>query len=157
MKLLTSIIIIIIVAGAGLYFIKHAPANTSSGQQETSDQPNSMNNEASTQLQIETISEGTGAVAENGKTLSMRYTGMLTDGTVFDSNVDPKFNHTEPFEFTLGGGQVIQGWDLGLLGMKVGGKRKLTIPAALGYGDRAIGSIPPNSTLIFEVELLDVK
>lgn len=96
-------------------------------------------------------------ISKNGDVLVMSYTGRLTDGTVFDSNVDPKFNHVQPFEFTLGAGQVIQGWDEGLVGMKVGEKKTLTVPAEKGYGSRAVGSIPANSTLIFEVELISIK
>lgn len=97
-------------------------------------------------------------VSKNGDVLSMNYTGRLEDGTVFDSNVDPKFGHVEPFEFTLGAGMVIAGWDEGLLGMKIGEKRTLTIPPEKGYGSRGAGAlIPPNATLIFEVELLEIK
>jgi FKBP-type peptidyl-prolyl cis-trans isomerase len=96
-------------------------------------------------------------VAKNGDVLSMNYTGKLTNGTVFDSNIDPKFNHVEPFEFKLGAGMVIKGWDEGLVGMKVGEKKTLTITPDKGYGDRAVGPIPPNSTLIFDVELVAIK
>lgn len=95
---------------------------------------------------------GTGAEAKNGDTVSVNYKGTLTNGKQFDSSYDRK----EPFEFTLGSGEVIKGWDDGVVGMKVGGKRKLTIPPTLGYGDQANGDIPANSTLIFEVELLGV-
>jgi FKBP-type peptidyl-prolyl cis-trans isomerase (trigger factor) len=95
--------------------------------------------------------------AKNGDILVMNYTGRLTNGTVFDSNVDPKFNHVQPFEFTLGAGQVIRGWDEGLLGMKVGEKKTLTVPPEKGYGDRAVSVIPANSTLIFDVELVAIK
>lgn len=95
--------------------------------------------------------------AKNGDVLSMNYTGKLTNGTVFDSNVDPKFNHVQPFEFTLGAGMVIKGWDEGLVGMKVGEKKTLTITPDKGYGDRAVGPIPANSTLIFDVELVAIK
>jgi peptidylprolyl isomerase len=96
---------------------------------------------------------GTGAEATAGSTVVVHYTGTLTDGTKFDSSLD----RNEPFEFQLGAKQVIQGWDEGVAGMKVGGKRKLTIPAEQGYGARAMGPIPPNSTLLFDVELVDVK
>ena len=87
----------------------------------------------------------------------MNYTGKLSDGTVFDSNVDPKFNHVEPFTFNLSAGQVIKGWDTGIVGMKVGEKRVLEIEPAYAYGEQGIGPIPPNATLIFEVELLAIN
>ena len=99
-----------------------------------------------------------GEVAKTGDTVSMNYTGWLQNGTVFDSNVDPKFNHVEPFVFTLGAGQVIAGWDKGIVGMKVGEKKTLTIPPEDGYGANGVpGTIPPNSTLIFDVELIGIK
>jgi len=107
----------------------------------------------SDQLQMEDITIGTGAEAKIGDTVSVDYVGTLTDGTQFDSSVD----RGVPFEFKLGENSVIQGWEQGLLGMKVGGKRKLTIPPSLGYGERATGSIPANSTLIFVVDLLGIK
>lgn len=98
---------------------------------------------------------GTGAEATAGHKITVNYTGTLTDGTKFDSSLNPG---RTPFEFNLGAGEVIQGWDQGFTGMKVGGKRKLTIPASLGYGAQGAGSaIPPNATLIFEVELLKVE
>ncbi len=109
--------------------------------------------DGSSSLQKEDLVFGTGAEAIPGKTVSVHYVGTLTNGTKFDSLRD----RNEPFEFTLGAGQVIRGWDDGVAGMKVGGKRKLTIPPELGYGARDMGVIPPNSTLVFEVELLDVK
>jgi FKBP-type peptidyl-prolyl cis-trans isomerase len=96
---------------------------------------------------------GTGSEAVTGKKVTVNYTGTLTNGTKFDSSYD----RSQPFSFTLGAGEVIQGWDQGVAGMKVGGKRKLTIPPALGYGSQDMGSIPPNSTLVFEVELLKVE
>jgi FKBP-type peptidyl-prolyl cis-trans isomerase len=96
---------------------------------------------------------GTGATAVAGKPVKVNYTGWLTDGKKFDSSVD----RHQPFPFTLGAGEVIKGWDEGVEGMKVGGKRQLRIPPALGYGSRGAGGvIPPNATLIFDVELLDV-
>jgi len=105
-------------------------------------------------LVIEILTEGNGAAAENYSIVSVNYTGTLENGTVFDSSLNPG---REPFRFTLGAKQVIEGWDQGVLGMKVGEKRKLTIPPDIGYGDRDMGVIPPNSTLIFEVELLEVE
>lgn len=96
---------------------------------------------------------GTGTEATSGKTVTVHYVGYLANGTKFDSSIDRK----EPFPFTLGAGQVIKGWDLGVAGMKVGGIRRLVISPELAYGNRAIGPIPANSTLVFEVQLLDVK
>ena len=104
-------------------------------------------------LKYEDLVEGDGAVAAAGQKVSVHYTGWLTDGSKFDSSVD----RDQPFEFALGAGMVIRGWDEGVAGMKVGGKRKLTIPPQLGYGASGAGGvIPPNATLVFEVELLDI-
>jgi peptidylprolyl isomerase len=105
------------------------------------------------QVKTEDLQVGTGKEAQNGNKLTVNYVGTLTDGTKFDSSYDRK----EPFTFTLGEGQVIKGWDEGLLGMKEGGKRRLTIPPSLAYGESGSGPIPPNSTLIFEIELLKVE
>lgn len=114
-----------------------------------------------TTLQQQDITPGTGAEATKGKTVRVHYTGWLYDssatgnrGQKFDSSKD----RGEPFDFNLGAGEVIQGWDEGVAGMKVGGTRVLTIPPAMGYGARGAGGvIPPNATLVFEVELLDVR
>lgn len=107
------------------------------------------------ELKIEKLADGTGdRMTKKGDTISVHYTGTLTDGTKFDSSID----RGAPFTFTVGGGQVIAGWDQGLLDMKVGEKRRLTIPASLGYGSRGAGGvIPPNATLIFETELVSIK
>jgi FKBP-type peptidyl-prolyl cis-trans isomerase FkpA len=102
-------------------------------------------------LEIEELAVGTGVKAAKGHMVKVHYTGWLTDGTKFDSSVD----RGRPFEFGLGQGRVIQGWDRGVSGMQVGGKRKLTIQPELGYGARGFPPvIPPNSVLVFEVELL---
>ena len=104
-------------------------------------------------LEIEELTEGDGDVAVAGKTVEVHYTGWLTDQTKFDSSKD----RGVPFRFALGAGQVIRGWDEGVAGMKVGGARRLTIPPEMGYGATGAGGIiPPNATLVFEVELLGV-
>lgn len=105
-------------------------------------------------LKIEDLRIGNGIEAKSGNTVTVNYLGTLLDGTKFDSSYD----RGQSFSFLLGGGQVIPGWDQGLIGMKVGGKRKLTIPPALAYGERGVpGAIPANSVLVFEVELIGVK
>jgi hypothetical protein len=106
-------------------------------------------------LKVQDIVVGTGAEAVVGAGLAMHYTGRLQDGTVFDSSIQ----RNQPFVFVLGAGQVIKGWDLGIAGMRVGGKRMLIIPPALAYGERGAGggAIPPNATITFEVELLEVR
>lgn len=104
------------------------------------------------ELEIEDLIEGTGVEAVSGKNVTVHYTGTFEDGRVFDSS-----RNRGPFSFPLGAGRVIKGWDMGVQGMKVGGKRKLTIPSELAYGSRgAPGAIPPDTTLLFEVELLSV-
>lgn len=116
----------------------------------TANQPEAS---APSDLVSEDLTVGTGPAVVAGDTVSVHYTGTLTNGQKFDSSLD----RGQPFEFSVGAGQVIKGWDQGLVGMQVGGKRKLTIPASLGYGNRSVGTIPANSTLIFEIELLAIK
>ncbi|TGL74105.1 FKBP-type peptidyl-prolyl cis-trans isomerase [Leptospira jelokensis] len=105
------------------------------------------------ELLIQDTKQGLGKEAIRGTTVVVHYTGKLTNGKVFDSSLD----RGEPFSFQLGQGRVIQGWERGIVGMKEGGKRKLTIPPQYGYGAREMGPIPANSTLIFDVELIKVK
>ncbi|MBI4100042.1 FKBP-type peptidyl-prolyl cis-trans isomerase [Candidatus Microgenomates bacterium] len=144
------VLVIILVVGAGFWGRKMdekkspPPAETSTP----------ISNMPITQSLIsEELVTGTGDVATAGATLTVNYRGTLLDGTEFDSS----YKRNQPFKFVLGAGEVIAGWDKGFAGMKVGGKRKLTIPPEMGYGSRSAGSIPPNSTLIFEVELLAVS
>lgn len=104
-------------------------------------------------MKIETLTIGTGAKPKTGETVTVHYTGWLTDGTKFDSSVD----RNEPFTFVLGTGQVIQGWDEGVAAMRIGEKARLTIPHEMAYGEQGYpGAIPPRATLVFEVELLSV-
>ena len=107
-----------------------------------------------TKLNIEVLKAGTGPGAAKGQSVSVDYTGKLMDGTVFDSSIP----RGQPFTLTLGTNQVIAGWEMGLLGMKVGEQRRLTIPPALAYGANGIGGvIPPNATLVFDVEMKSIK
>lgn len=114
-----------------------------------------LDNSEEQELQIEILKQGTGEEVKSGDNIAVHYTGTLEDGTKFDSSLD----RGKPFVFTLGIGQVIKGWDVGVLGMKVGEKRKLVIPPELGYGETGTpgGPIPPNAILIFEVELLSIN
>lgn len=106
------------------------------------------------ELKIEDLVEGSGEEVKEGDTVSVHYSGTLLDGSKFDSSYD----RDQPFSFTVGQGDVIQGWDQGVVGMKIGGKRKLTIPSQLGYGESGVGEdIPPNSVLLFEIELLSIN
>jgi peptidylprolyl isomerase len=109
---------------------------------------NVMNDE----LQVIELQVGNGKAAVKGALITAQYTGWLEDGTEFDSS----WSRGKPFQCVIGTGRVIKGWDQGLMGMQVGGKRKLLVPAHLGYGERTMGKIPPNSNLVFEIELLEV-
>jgi FKBP-type peptidyl-prolyl cis-trans isomerase len=127
--------------------------NTSEERPDSDFQENDMPTTPSG-LKYEDLQAGTGDAAKAGDTVDVHYTGWLTNGNKFDSSVD----RGQPFSFKLGAGMVIKGWDEGVAGMKVGGKRKLTIPPALGYGARGAGGvIPPNAELIFDVELLKIR
>lgn len=146
------VIIVVIVIVAAKYNAANNPslnssANTQDQNQNQTETPNTD------KVQIEDIVVGEGAEIQNGQTAVVHYVGTLTNGTQFDSSRD----RGTPFEFVLGTGNVIQGWHEGVAGMRVGGKRKLTIPPSLGYGNMAQGDIPANSTLVFEIELLDIK
>lgn len=165
MKYLSIGIIIVLVLGAATFaFLGSRPVqqeqprqqqtNTADIQSQTAQQQNQTAKPMENKLISEDIKAGTGAEAKIGNTVSVQYTGTLLNGTKFDSSYD----RGQPFSFVLGAGQVIQGWDQGVVGMKVGGKRKLTIPPSLAYGDRTVSPlIPANSTLVFEIELLGIK
>lgn len=143
-----TIIVILIVIAVGFVFAYNFLSKNPLSDQEINLEANKTNN-----MEIITIKEGTGEEAKNGDKVTVNYVGTLENGTKFDSSID----RGEPFEFTLGAGEVIKGWDDGVKGMKVGEKRKLVIPSELGYGPQAVGSIPANSTLIFEVDLLKIN
>lgn len=177
-KYLFVTIFLIALVGVGAYFVFKIPSTPTNDQLsqiiETSDNINDLDkgetlgietastptatNSANTKMEnkliIEDLVLGTGAEAVAGKKITVNYTGTLTNGTKFDSSLNPG---RTPFVFNLGAGEVIAGWDQGFNGMKVDGKRKLTIPPSLGYGSMDMGTIPPNSILIFEVELLGVE
>jgi len=147
------IIILAVIAVAGLYFMFDYRSETNK-MPEPGVVGEPAKKEEAKGLQIEVLKEGTGTGTKTGDTVSVHYTGTLTDGKKFDSSLD----RGQPFSFKLGAGLVIKGWDQGLVGMKVGEKRKLTIPPDLAYGDAGAGGvIPPGATLIFEVEMLKIN
>lgn len=145
--LILVFILAILIAGISFFFIK----------KEKISKPKIERTElqlAHPELKIEDLIIGTGQKAEKGKKLTVHYTGKLEDGKVFDST----YNKNRPFSFVLGQGKVIPGWEIGIEGMKEGGKRKLTIPSQLGYGESGVrGMIPPNATIVFEIELIKVE
>jgi|SRR3989338_2588370 len=164
MKHSVLIIVIVITAGGAYYYLNMKPeAEAPMGlgfSSEQNSEPKSLPKaepkimETPSGLKIEEIKIGEGAEAKAGNMVTVHYTGTLENGTKFDSSLD----RGQPLVFTLGIGQVIKGWDEGVARMKVGGKRKLTIPSPLAYGERGVpGAIPSNATLVFDVELLGVK
>lgn len=147
---------VIIIAGISIMYASQnlsgaSPTPTPTPEQ-TATAPTPDDATALKELKIQDEVVGTGQAVKKGDTITVNYTGSLTDGKVFDTSIGK-----QPFTTQIGVGQVIRGWDLGIIGMKIGGKRKLTIPPSFGYGDQATGSIPPNSTLIFEVQLISIN
>ena len=153
--IIVSVVSVLILAGGVYYLISNkntTPVDNDINLVEEQEEMNTVQD--FDEFTFNTITPGTGAEAVLGNKVSVHYEGTLIDGTKFDSSYDRK----EPLETQIGVGQVIEGWDKGVVGMKVGGKRKLTIPSGLGYGERGSGaSIPPNADLIFEVELLKIN
>jgi FKBP-type peptidyl-prolyl cis-trans isomerase len=150
-ELLISVIISLILVGGLIYFIRYTSMNSNQALNTEASQPGSE--QPSSGLVVEDVNIGNGDAAKAGDTLTVNYVGTLSDGTQFDSSYD----RGTPFSFKLGVGQVIRGWDEGMVGMRIGGKRNLTIPPELGYGSRGVGLIPPGSTLKFTVELVNIE
>ena len=142
-RVVTGIVVVLSLIVVGLFFTFFGMQPGILGQGQSMDE----------QLVVQDVVVGTGAEAAVGQQLQVHYIGRLQTGQIFDSSRE----RGQPFVFTLGAGDVIRGWDQGLIGMKVGGKRVLVIPPSLGYGERGIGPIPPNAALVFEVELLGVE
>ena len=153
MGLWASVLIIVIVCV--VFFIINRNKNNMPDQNTNTEIQNPQDN---TNLPVDvTTALNKDRTAKAGDTVALNYTGKFENGKVFDSNVLPENGHVDPFIFTLGAGQVIQGWDEGIVGMKVGEKKHLVITPDKGYGPKDYGPIPGNSTLIFDVELLDIK
>ena len=152
-------LIVIVVVGILVFITINSKRVDYSNSKIAGEEQNNMQNAQQIEgVKIIILKEGNGDIAKSGDTVAMNYTGKLADGTVFDSNIDPKFNHVQPFVFTIGVGQVIRGWDVGITGMKVGGKRILEINPDYAYGEAGAGGvIPPNATISFEVELLQIE
>jgi FKBP-type peptidyl-prolyl cis-trans isomerase len=151
-EIIVIVIGIVIVAAILFYIISKKTSSTNTPIMNTP-QAQGTNISTDPKVQIIETQAGTGAEAKNGSHVYVNYNGTLTNGTKFDSSYD----RGEPIDFVLGTGGVIKGWDIGLLGMKVGGKRHFVISPEYGYGAQGIGPIPPNATLVFDVELMDVK
>ena len=150
--IIIALILLVIVVSFILFFGKKVSGPTITPT-ETPEQQNNLTKMDKDGVVIEILRPGDGAEAKNGDQVTVNYIGTLENGQKFDASAD----HGEPYSFNLGAGKVIQGWDIGVAGMKVGEKRKLTIPPELGYGANDLGVIPPNSTLIFEVDLLKIN
>lgn len=161
MSLIVSVIIIAVVVAVLIFITINKKKQSDTQSLGSASDTTTMDNTASMQdaqgVKYTVTKEGSGQTAKTGDTVTMNYTGRLDDGTVFDSNVDPKFQHVQPFTFTLGSGEVIPGWDKGIVGMKVGEKRTLVISPDDAYGATGAGNvIPPNATLTFDVELVSI-
>ena len=152
-------LIVIVVVGILVFITINSKRVDYSNSKIAGEEQNNMQNAQQIEgVKIIILKEGNGDIAKSGDTVAMNYTGKLADGTIFDSNVDPKFNHVQPFVFTIGAGQVIRGWDVGIAGMKVGEGRILEINPDYAYGEAGAGGvIPPNATISFEVELLQIE
>jgi len=154
LTIILVLILIIIIAAIYLFSQKNKMTEPTNGNPQNEQTQSTSNSYDIQGMKVEVLTQGTGEAAKTGDTVSVHYVGTLENGTKFDSSVD----RGEPFSFTLGENRVIQGWELGVLGMKVGEKRKLTIPSNLAYGNQAVGGvIPANATLVFEVELLGIN
>jgi FKBP-type peptidyl-prolyl cis-trans isomerase len=152
-KTILLIVTLLVIVFAIFLLVKSKDVMAPSSEK-NKEQASLMKTQNMDEVKIEVLKEGTGEVSKKGDTLAVDYVGTLTDGTKFDSSID----RGTPFSFTLGQNRVIQGWEQGMLGMKVGEKRRLTIPASLGYGSSGAGGvIPPNAPLIFEVDLLKIN
>ena len=151
--LISVIVVIVIAIVLGLYFIlaNPMPKNTLPGDNTTAG-TNSGGNPMAKGLKVEILQQGVGEAAKAGDTVTVNYVGMLTNGTKFDSSID----RNSPFTFPIGKDRVIKGFDNGVLGMKLGEKRRLTIPPELGYGSAKMTLIPPNSTLVYDIEMLKI-
>lgn len=162
MRKILLIVGVSLIASVGLYYVSNLIEKPNQISMQSSIQDlsgeNNQNNQnqmenQNIELRAEILKEGSGEEAKAGDRVSVHYVGTLENGEKFDSSRD----RGTPFDFNLGAGEVIQGWDIGVAGMKIGEVKKLTIPSALGYGSQAVGPIPSNSTLIFEVELLGIN